>query len=156
MTKIEFLMSIDGSEPRPVDVQAVANFAEMILMMRNPAPILPPTGQQEKVAPPTGRLRFLPPSPPIGERSIDYATKAALTFVDVSFSLAELMERMESLGWKTRAETKRNRVNTVRATIRDREDFSNHGDGQWTYKDLQQDSPVPDAQASDAGLFVQT
>lgn len=143
MTKIEFLVSVDGSEPKPLDVQEVADFAKLILMMRDPTSTSPPPKP-----PGTQRPRPIPPGPPVGERSIDYAIKAALTFNGASFSLNELLASMESVGWKTRAESKRNRVNTVRATIRDHDDFSNHGEGQWSYDPKQENSPQPDSQES--------
>ncbi len=148
MTKIEFLVSVDGSEPKPIDVQQVAEFARVILLMRSPASFSPPMSAEptrsETPAPPA--RRSFPPVPPLGERSIDYAVKAAAFYEGASFTLHELLVRMEEGGWKTRSETVRDKVNVVRATVRERADFVNQGEGRWTYEPKEQNSPSPDSQ----------
>lgn len=158
MTNIEFLVSVDGAAPKAMDVQQVAYLSRLIVSMRSAAPVtLPVTSEPPRVeVPVTNRGRFFPPTPPIGERSIDYAIKAALSFGNASFTLNELLLGMESRGWTTRSETKRDKVNVVRATVRSRSDFTNHGEGLWTYEPKQQNSPPPDSQETDKGLFVQS
>lgn len=147
MTKIEFLVSVDGSDPKPIDVQQVAEFAKVILSMRTPAPVIPNvlSGPKPLGVPVTPARRSFPPVPPIGERSIDYAVKAAESYGGTSFTLHELLLRMEASGWKTRSETVRDKVNVIRATVRERSDFVNHGEGRWTYEPKEQNSPQPDS-----------
>jgi hypothetical protein len=86
---------------------------------------------------------YHPNFPPVGERSIDYAIRAA-DFLPLKFTLRQITDKMLAMGWKTKSEGIKARTNSVRATIRDRDDFINYHDGFWGYgPNISKHAPSP-------------
>jgi hypothetical protein len=74
-----------------------------------------------------------PVIPPPGERIMDYALKAA-SHVKNPFAIRRLAAKMIDIGWQTRADSERKRVNIVRSTIKEHPDFLNNQNGTWSFK----------------------
>lgn len=90
-----------------------------------------PTAQGSSLITKTSPLGALSRNPPVGERAIDYAKRAAaLYFGRNSFRLRDLIEKMAKIGWSSNAEDK---ANTIGATIRVDSSFQKMEEGYWRY-----------------------
>jgi hypothetical protein len=79
-----------------------------------------------------GTAHHLPSKPPVGERTIDYAERAAASFRDY-FTIVELHDAMKQMGWKTTSRTRAIAVSAVRQVVKESKKFRYEEQGMWRF-----------------------
>ena len=134
MSNIEFYMAVDGGAPKPVSIEQIATITNAITAVLRLSE--PSSGDSIPAARHTESRRGFPETkPPKGERTIDYASRAALQFNGEGFTVTALRDKMFEIGWKTKSTSPRDQVNVVRSTIKGKHGWSYNEENQlWHYQ----------------------